>query len=93
LPIGMTSMGPLFEALGIYCVMIEDADATASLKNGIKPRNLSFVRSAPSIIFTLRHFKKIGALGGRRRKLTTTKAQRVKWAKRGAMARWRSPSP
>src|SRR5215472_2796577 len=43
--IGMTSMGPLFDALGIYCVVFEDPDATRRLKNRITPRNNSYHRA------------------------------------------------
>src|SRR6516162_9119761 len=37
--ISMTSMGPLFSALGIYCVMFENKDATMRLQKRLTPRN------------------------------------------------------
>ena len=44
--IGMVSMGPLFRALGVYCVVVVDPEATARLKDRVQPRNGSFVRAA-----------------------------------------------
>jgi hypothetical protein len=52
--IGMVSMGALFNALGIKCRIVEVANGTERLKSRLKPRHQSFVRSAPTIIFTPR---------------------------------------
>src|SRR5262249_52791157 len=50
--IGMTSMGPLFGALGMRGQFVEDQAATERLKSRVAPRNGSYVRAAPSIVLT-----------------------------------------
>jgi hypothetical protein len=48
--IGYLSMGPLFAALGIYCIMVEDDAATARLKTGIEPNNTQFRRTTKFLV-------------------------------------------
>ena len=91
--LGMTSLAPVLNGLGLKCQFIEDQEATERLKSRVPPRNGSYVRSAPSIIFTVRFFKKIGRLGAQARVDNSTKAQRQQWARRAAIARWRKANP
>jgi len=78
--IGMMSMGPLFAALGITCVIIENPSATAQLKNRLKPRNNSYSRRVePYVrIITPRQWQKIGKLGPHARWKRLNKQQRSK---------------
>jgi hypothetical protein len=46
--VGMTSLSPLMNALGLRCLFVEDPDGTARLKSRLKPRNPSFVRVMPA---------------------------------------------
>jgi len=89
--LGMTSFGPVLAGLGLRLLVIEDNAATERLKNRLPPRNSSFVRAAPSIVLTVRFFKKIGRLGARARVDNSTKEQRREWARHAALARWRGP--
>ena len=62
--IGMTSMGPLFDALGIYCIIVENPITTQRLKNRIQPRNNSFMRASYThLAITNRQWLKIQKLG------------------------------
>jgi hypothetical protein len=63
--ISMVSMGPLFEALGITCVMVEDPTATARLKRELKPRNNSFARRTALYVTTTtsRQWSRVQKLG------------------------------
>jgi hypothetical protein len=88
--IAMTSMGPLFGALGICCVMFEDPNATARLKAKLKPRNQSYVRSvAVHGHLTTRFLSKIGRKGGENSRVNLGKRLRKQLARRAAAARWR----
>ena len=86
--LGMTSFGPVLAGLGLRLLVIEDNAATERLKNRLQPRNSSFVRAAPSIVLTVRYFKKIGRKGAQARVDNSTKEQRRGWAKKAATARW-----
>jgi hypothetical protein len=88
--LGATSLGPFFGALAVRAVLLEDRAALAKLRK-TTPRNLSYVRAAPSIVLTVRFFKKIGRLGARARVDNSTKEQRREWARHAALARWRGP--
>jgi len=87
--IGMTSLGPLLDALGIYCVVVEDPIATQRLKNRIIPRNNAYMRSTPRIVLTQRFFKKIGRRGAQMRWQRLTQAQRARIMRAVALKRWR----
>jgi hypothetical protein len=89
--IGMTSWAPVLTGLGLRCLFVEDEAATQRLKTHVAPRNSSYVRGTPSIVFTVRFFQKIGRLGARARVDNSTKVQRQEWARRAAIARWRKP--
>ena len=83
--ISMLSMGILFNALGIYCIMVEDPNATARLKSRIRPNNTSFRRiTYPSRIVTNRTWRQIQKLGwaANRRKF-----RKMKKAERSAVMR------
>jgi hypothetical protein len=81
--IAMMSMGPIFGALGIYCVMFEDAEATARLRARLRPRNNSYSRRSVATYLTLtpRFMQKIGRKGAQARIDNSTKAQRQEWAR------------
>jgi hypothetical protein len=88
--IAMTSMGPLFGALGIYCVVIENPDATARLRDRLPPRNGSYVRSvAVHGHLTTRFLRKIGAKGGENSRKYLGKRLRKQLARHAAAARWK----
>ena len=89
--IGMTSMGPLFDALGLKCLFVENQKATERLMNRLPVRNQSYVRSTPSIVLTMRFFKKIGRKGAQARIDNSTAELRRQWARRAALARWKKP--
>ena len=86
--LGMTSLAPILNGLGLKCQFIEDPAATSRLLSRVPPRNSSYVRGALSIVLTVRFFKKIGRLGARARVAATTKEQRQAWARKAAAARW-----
>jgi hypothetical protein len=87
--LGATSLGPFFGALGVRGVLVEDKAAIAKVRSRTTPRNGSYVRSAPSIVFTVRFFKRIGRKGAQARIDNSTKQQRQEWARNAANARWR----
>jgi hypothetical protein len=89
--LGMISLAPILNGLGLKCQFIEDPVGTEHLKNRVAPRNSSYVRGAPSIVLTMRYFKKIGRKGAQARVDNSTKEQRQKWARKAAIARWRGP--
>jgi hypothetical protein len=84
----MVSLSPVPAGLGLRCLFVEDDEATQRLKNRVAPRNGSYVRAAPSIILTVRFFKKIGRLGAQARIDNSTRAQRQEWARHAANTRW-----
>jgi hypothetical protein len=89
--LGMTSLAPVLNGLGLKCQFVEDQEATQRLKNRVPPRNGSYVRSVPSIVLTVRFFQKIGRLGAQARIDNSTKQQRQEWARNAALTRWRKP--
>jgi hypothetical protein len=76
--IGMTSMAPLFNALGIYCVMFEDPEATLRLQKRLAPRNESYARRVSLYVngITDRKWSRIQKLGRAARWKKLTKAER-----------------
>ena len=89
--LGAISLGPFLGALGVRAWLVEDKAAVARLRGQTTPRNSSYVRSAPSIVLTVRYFKKIGRKGAQARVDNSTKEQRQEWARKAALARWRGP--
>lgn len=89
--LGMTSFAPILNGLGLKCQFVEDQEATERLKSRVPPRKSSFVRGAPSIVLTVRYFKRIGRKGAQARVDNSTKEQRQEWARKAAIARWRGP--
>src|SRR6516165_3032838 len=86
--LGMTSFAPILNGLGLKCQFVENQEATERLKSRVPPRKSSFVRCAPSIVLTVRYFKRIGRKGAQARVDNSTKEQRQEWAKKAATARW-----
>ena len=82
------SMGPLFAALGVSCVLVEDPIATARLKARLKPRNNSYVRSALRIVITDRLLRKLGAKGRTARWSKLTPRERSNIMRGLAQRRW-----
>ena len=91
--LGMTSFAPILNGLGLKCQFVEDQEATERLKSRVPPRKSSFVRGAPSIVLTVRYFKRIGRKGAQARVDNSTKEQRQEWARKAAIARWRKANP
>jgi hypothetical protein len=89
--LGAISLGPFLGALGVRCLIVEDTAAVERLRRQTTPRNQSFVRAAPSIVLTVRYFKKIGRKGAQARVDNSTAEQRQEWARKAAIARWREP--
>jgi hypothetical protein len=90
--LGMTSLAPVLNGLGLKCQFIEDLEGTARIKNHVAPRNLSYVRTMPAdagITLTARMLKRIRRLGGQARMARLTPEQRSKLARKAALARWR----
>jgi hypothetical protein len=69
-------VGTVLAGLGLRLLVIEDNAATERLKQKLPPRNQSYVRGAPSIIFTVLFVKKIGRKGAQARVDNSTKEQR-----------------
>jgi len=80
--LGMTSLAPVLNGLGLKCQFVEDQEATLRLKKRVPPRNGSYVRAAPSIVLTVRFFKKIGRMGAQARIDNSTKEQRQAWGEK-----------
>jgi hypothetical protein len=75
--IGMISMGPLFDALGIRAVLIENGDHTKRLLNRLKPNNQSFRRTTyTSLVITDRKWREIQKIGRQTRWKRLSKRQR-----------------
>ena len=75
--IGMVSMGPLFSALGIYAVLIENGDHTTRLRNRLKPNNQSYQRATYTLnTITDRKWSRIQKLGRQARWKRLSKRQR-----------------
>jgi hypothetical protein len=89
--IGMQSFAPVVAGLGLRCLFVVDEEAERHLRKRLPPRNSSYVRSTPSIVFTVRWFRSIGRKGAQARIDNSTKAQRQEWARHAAIARWRKP--
>ena len=87
--IGALSLGAFLGALCLKGQFVIDEEAERRLKNRLPPRNSSYVRSTPSIVFTARFFQRIGRKGAQARIDNSTKQQRQEWARRAAIARWR----
>src|SRR6516225_2786601 len=88
--IGMTSMGPLFDALGIYCIIVENPLATQRLKNRIRPRNNSFMRASYThIAITNRQWSRIQKLGRAARWKRLSRVERRDIMRAIALKRWR----
>jgi hypothetical protein len=75
--LGMVSMGPLLNAAGVYCWLLEDQQATERLKSRVKPRNGSFARTTYTLrVVTDRQWLQIQKLGRVARWQKIPKAQR-----------------
>jgi hypothetical protein len=90
--ISHVSMGPLFAALGVTCLMLEDPVATALLKKRLAPRNASFVRgNTTHFVLTERVLKRWQKRGRKNRWKKLTAEQRSAIMRAVAQRRWRSP--
>jgi hypothetical protein len=89
--LGMVSFEPVLAGLGLRCLFVVDEEAERRLRERLQPRNSSYVRATPSIVFTVRWFRTIGRKGAQARIDNSTKQQRQEWARKAAIARWRGP--
>src|SRR6516165_3684058 len=88
--IGMTSLGPLFDALGIYCIVVENPAATARLKNRIRPRNNAYMRASYThLAITNRQWSRIQKLGRQARWKRLSRVERRDIMRAIALKRWR----
>jgi hypothetical protein len=88
--ISMVSMGPLFLALGIRCIIVEDPAATARLKNRIRPRNNSYMRASYThLAITNRQWSRIQKLGRAARWKRLSRVERADIMRAIALKRWR----
>jgi hypothetical protein len=75
--IGMTSLGPLFSALAISAVLIENGDHMMRLRNRLKPNNQSYRRTVYTLnTLTDRKWSRIQKLGRQARWKRLSKRQR-----------------
>jgi hypothetical protein len=95
--ISMTSMGPLFAALGIYCVVMEDPQATARLKRRLVPKQANYVRPTQTyVIVTNRKWARIQKLGHQARRAVWNKLtpqQRSNMMRALVLKRWQKTNP
>ena len=88
--IGMTSLGPLFDALGIYCIVVENPAATQRLKNRIRPRNNAYMRASYThLAITNRQWSRIQKLGRQARWKRLSRVERRDIMRAIAFKRWR----
>jgi hypothetical protein len=88
--ISMVSMGPLFSALGIRCIIIEDPAATQRLKNRIRPRNNAYMRASYThLAITNRQWSRIQKLGRQARWKRLSRVERKDIMRAIALKRWR----
>jgi hypothetical protein len=88
--IAMVSMGPIFSALGIRCIVVEDPAATARLKNRIKPRNNALMRASYThLAITNRQWSRIQKLGRQARWKRLSRLERRDIMRAIALKRWR----
>ena len=88
--IAMVSMGPIFSALGIRCIVVEDPAATARLKNRIRPRNNALMRASYThLAITNRQWSRIQKLGRAARWKRLSRVERRDIMRAIALKRWR----
>jgi len=80
-------------SLGLRCLLVVDEEAERRPKERLPPRDPSYVRGVPSIVLTVRFFKRIGREGAQARVDNSTAKQRQERARRAAIARWRKANP
>ena len=89
--IGATSFAPVLAGLGLRLLIVEDQEATARLKNNLRPRNQAYVRSgAVHVTLTDRFLRKIGAKGGANSRKNLSKRLVKRLARKAAAARWKN---
>lgn len=87
--IAHTSMGPLFDALGVYCVLVENPAGTARLRKRLGRRNGSFVRgNTTHFVLTGRVLARWQKRGRKNRWDKLTKEQRSIIMRELAKRRW-----
>jgi hypothetical protein len=87
--IGMTSLGPLFNALGIYCIVVENPIATERLKNRLRPRNNAYMRRSYTLrTLTDRQWSRIQKLGRKARWKKLSKTERSDIMRAVSFKRW-----
>ena len=87
--ISHVSMGPLFEALGITGLLVENEAGTDRLKKRLRPRNKSFVRTTYTHrVITDRTWRQLQKLGRAARWQKYTPEQRREIMRKLARRRW-----
>jgi hypothetical protein len=91
--LGMTSFGPVLNALGLRCLFIEDDAATQRLKNRMPPRKSQYVRpgmraGSVQILLTDKFMRKIRKKGGQNSRKYLGKRLVKQLARKAANARW-----
>jgi len=71
-------------SLGLRCLLVVDEEAERRPKERLPPRNPSYVRGVPSIVLTVRFFKRIGRLGAQARLGLANRGRRLDAAERQA---------
>jgi hypothetical protein len=83
--LGMTSFTPVLAGLGLRLLVVEDQEATARLKSGLRPRQAQYVRSgAVHVTLTTRFLQKIGRKGGENSRVNLGKRLRKQLARKAA---------
>lgn len=96
--IGLASMGPVLQTLGIKFLVVEDDEALRKYAHRLTPRRRAKCRAKPSSkplskdpveVFKADYFRMIGAAGGRQRAANLSKRRRRMIAKHAINTRWR----
>jgi hypothetical protein len=95
-PLGIQSLWPMLEALGMEVVVRERPDALERYKNRVGGGKTSYmlngVKNAPVILkISRRHMHELGKKSGATRAQTIPKRTRSRIARQAAKARWRKP--
>jgi hypothetical protein len=91
--LGMTSLGPMYGALGVSALLIENKAAAARIRSQTTPRNNSYVRDgmragSVHLMLTDRFMRKIRKKGGENSRKYLGKRLVKQLARKAAAARW-----
>jgi hypothetical protein len=87
--VGMISLGPVLQVLGVKLIMVEDESALRWINARLGKRKSAFMRSgAVHVTLSRRFLQKIGALGGANSRKNIGKRYAKTLARQAAIARW-----